>query len=125
MVGRRAPEATSTEVPAAARFDGREIGAPGVRAAYWYNIENEDTMSASSPVFHSDPDILGGTPVFTGTRVPVRALLRLPGSRGFSERVPGGLPHRYSRPSRSGAAIGQANAGGACESCLMNACRGG
>ncbi len=26
-------------------------------------------------VFHSDPDILGGTPVFVGTRVPVRALL--------------------------------------------------
>ena len=26
-------------------------------------------------VFHSDPDILGGTPVFTGTRVPVQTLL--------------------------------------------------
>jgi uncharacterized protein (DUF433 family) len=26
-------------------------------------------------VIHSDPDILGGTPVFAGTRVPVRALL--------------------------------------------------
>jgi uncharacterized protein (DUF433 family) len=26
-------------------------------------------------VFHSDPGILGGTPVFVGTRVPVRALL--------------------------------------------------
>lgn len=24
---------------------------------------------------HSDPEILGGTPVFMGTRVPVRALL--------------------------------------------------
>ncbi len=31
-------------------------------------------MNASS-VVHSDPDILGGTPVFVGTRVPVRALL--------------------------------------------------
>ena len=28
----------------------------------------------SSPV-HSDPDILGGTPVFVGTRVPVATLL--------------------------------------------------
>ncbi len=27
------------------------------------------------PVIHSDPDILGGTPVFVGTRVPVRALI--------------------------------------------------
>ena len=26
-------------------------------------------------VFHSDPNILGGTPVFVGTRVPVRTLL--------------------------------------------------
>lgn len=25
-------------------------------------------------VVHSDPDILGGTPVFVGTRVPVRSL---------------------------------------------------
>ncbi|MBN4056399.1 DUF433 domain-containing protein [Rhodothermus sp. AH-315-K08] len=27
-----------------------------------------------SEVFHSDPDILGGTPVFTGTRVPIDTL---------------------------------------------------
>ena len=26
-------------------------------------------------VVHSDPDILGGTPVFVGTRVPVQALI--------------------------------------------------
>jgi uncharacterized protein (DUF433 family) len=25
--------------------------------------------------FHSDPEILGGTPVFVGTRVPVQTLL--------------------------------------------------
>lgn len=25
--------------------------------------------------YHSDPEILGGTPVFTGTRVPVQTLL--------------------------------------------------
>jgi uncharacterized protein (DUF433 family) len=28
-----------------------------------------------SSVVHSDPDILGGTPVFAGTRVPVQALI--------------------------------------------------
>ena len=28
-----------------------------------------------SSVVHSDPDILGGTPVFIGTRVPVQALV--------------------------------------------------
>ncbi len=26
-------------------------------------------------IVHSDPDILGGTPVFVGTRVPVKTLL--------------------------------------------------
>ena len=31
-------------------------------------------MEAQS-VVHSDPDILGGTPVFVGTRVPVQALI--------------------------------------------------
>jgi len=30
---------------------------------------------AERSVVHSDPDILGGTPVFVGTRVPVQALI--------------------------------------------------
>ncbi len=32
-------------------------------------------MAAIVSVIHSDPDILGGTPVFVGTRAPVRNLL--------------------------------------------------
>ena len=32
-------------------------------------------MSSRSDVVHSDPEILGGTPVFVGTRVPVQALI--------------------------------------------------
>ena len=32
-------------------------------------------MPGSHPFVHSDPDILGGTPVFGGTRVPLRILL--------------------------------------------------
>lgn len=32
-------------------------------------------MSTTFPVIHSDPEILGGVPVFFGTRVPVQALL--------------------------------------------------
>jgi uncharacterized protein (DUF433 family) len=31
-------------------------------------------MSLSKSVVHSDPEILGGTPVFVGTRVPIHAL---------------------------------------------------
>ncbi len=29
----------------------------------------------STSVIHSDPEILGGTPVFVGTRVPLQALI--------------------------------------------------
>lgn len=32
-------------------------------------------MDAKRPVAHVDPDILGGIPVFIGTRVPVRTLI--------------------------------------------------
>ena len=32
-------------------------------------------MEQRSPVVHSDPEILGGTPVFVGTRVPLRNLI--------------------------------------------------
>lgn len=32
-------------------------------------------MTTVARVIHSDPDILGGTPVFVGTRVPVKTLL--------------------------------------------------
>ena len=31
-------------------------------------------MPTNPAVVHSDPDILGGTPVFVGTRVPVKSL---------------------------------------------------
>jgi uncharacterized protein (DUF433 family) len=32
-------------------------------------------MARQPKVIHSDPDILGGTPVFVGTRVPVQNLI--------------------------------------------------
>ena len=32
-------------------------------------------MKAPDNLLHSDPQILGGTPVFVGTRVPVQTLL--------------------------------------------------
>jgi uncharacterized protein (DUF433 family) len=32
-------------------------------------------MPTTNPIIHSDPDILGGTPVFFGTRVAVQTLL--------------------------------------------------
>ena len=32
------------------------------------------SMALLSDIVHSDPDILGGTPVFVGTRVPIQSL---------------------------------------------------
>ena len=32
------------------------------------------SMPDASTIIHSDPEILGGTPVFVGTRVPVKSL---------------------------------------------------
>jgi uncharacterized protein (DUF433 family) len=32
-------------------------------------------MTTAVSVIHSDPEILGGTPVFIGTRVPMKTLL--------------------------------------------------
>jgi uncharacterized protein (DUF433 family) len=32
------------------------------------------SMTRLSDIVHSDPDILGGTPVFVGTRVPIQSL---------------------------------------------------
>ena len=32
-------------------------------------------MNRNKPVIHSDPGIMGGTPVFVGTRVPFATLL--------------------------------------------------
>ena len=32
-------------------------------------------MAPPARVIHSDPEILGGTPVFVGTRVPAQALI--------------------------------------------------
>jgi uncharacterized protein (DUF433 family) len=33
-----------------------------------------DNFMPKSPVIHSDPEILSGTPVFVGTRVPLQSL---------------------------------------------------
>jgi uncharacterized protein (DUF433 family) len=32
-------------------------------------------MKNDPPVIHSDPEVMGGTPVFVGTRVPFQTLL--------------------------------------------------
>jgi uncharacterized protein (DUF433 family) len=40
-----------------------------------YTRAEEEDMPTPPSVVHSDPDVLGGTPVFLGTRVPFQTLL--------------------------------------------------
>lgn len=40
-----------------------------------HNLNGLADMTTEAPVIHSDPEILGGTPVFVGTRVPMKTLL--------------------------------------------------
>lgn len=42
-------------------------------------------MTDVESVIHSDPDILGGTPVFVGTRVPVKNLFDYLAGSGLKE----------------------------------------
>lgn len=43
-----------------------------------------------SNILHSDPEILGGTPVFTGTRVPVQSLFdHLEGGQSIDDFLEG------------------------------------
>ena len=65
------------------------------------------TMTTVPLVVHSDPDILGGTPVFVGTRVPVRTLLDYITAGDTLEEFLDHFP-TVSRPQAI-AALGQAN----------------
>lgn len=58
----------------------RETAKSGMLEKDWAccdNIFHLRTMTTLdlTQIFHSDPEVLGGTPVFTGTRVPVKNLL--------------------------------------------------
>jgi uncharacterized protein (DUF433 family) len=44
-------------------------------ASAWVQCLLTELAMTLKEIVHSDPDILGGTPVFVGTRVPVRILL--------------------------------------------------
>ena len=43
-------------------------------------------------VYHTDPEIMGGTPVFTGTRVPVQTLLDYLGGGDTLDEFLDGFP---------------------------------
>jgi uncharacterized protein (DUF433 family) len=39
-----------------------------------YSVDKDNSMAANKDVIVRDPEILGGTPVFKGTRVPLQTL---------------------------------------------------
>jgi uncharacterized protein (DUF433 family) len=45
-------------------------------------------MVPTSRIVHSDPDILGGTTVFVGTRVPIKTLLDYLEANDFLDHFP-------------------------------------
>jgi len=75
-------------------------------------------MPATPPVVHSDPDVLGGTPVFLGTRVPVQTLFDyLEGGETLDEFLRQ-FPSVSRGAGRGGACHGQGDPSLACASCL-------
>ena len=76
-------------------------------------------MTRRGQVVHSDPDILGGTPVFFGTRVPVRSLFDyLEGGETLDEFL---RQFPSMRREQAVAALDVARiAVGRCASCLTN-----
>ena len=79
-------------------------------------------MPTTPPVVHSDPDILGGTPVFVGTRVPFQTLLDYLEAGDplaeFLEDFPDGKPGAGGGRSRAG----QGRPSRPCAFCLTSVC---
>ena len=63
-------------------------------------------VAGSTPI-HIDPDILGGTPVFPGTRVPVDTLFVYLRKGYRVEGLPRSLSHRHRTADRGGVGVGR------------------
>ena len=73
-----------------------------------------DTKPATQYAIHSDPEIMGGTPVFVGTRVPFKTLLDYLAGSSFEEFL-----HQFPSVSRELALAALRQAG---EALVANAC---
>ena len=81
-------------------------------------------MKQSEPVIHSDPEIMGGTPVFVGTRVPLATLLDyLEAGQPLSEFLED-FPTVSREQAVAALGAGQGGAPRPCASCLISAFRG-
>jgi uncharacterized protein (DUF433 family) len=79
-------------------------------------------MAKTAPFVHSDPQIMVGTPVFVGTRVPFQTLLDYLEAGDplteFLEDFP-----TVSREQGRRARTGEGRVNRPCESCLTSVCR--
>ena len=81
-------------------------------------------MPTLESVVRSDPDVLGGTPVFAGTRVPVKNLLDYLAAGRQLGALHRPLSLRHTGTSGRGAGNFQGFVDVACDSCSMNRCLG-
>ena len=76
-------------------------------------------MKQTDSVIHSDPEIMGGTPVFVGARVPLVTLLDyLETGQPLSEFLEDFPTVTREQAGRSGLGAGQGGAPRPCASCL-------
>ena len=79
----------------------------------------------TEPVIHSDPEIMGGTPVFVDTRVPLATLLDyLEAGQPLSEFLDD-FPTVTREQAVGALGAGQGGTPRPCASCLTSAFRGG
>ena len=98
------------------------IGASAHRAssrsrAVYLRTRGTSRWQASRTSCRATPDILSGTPVFVGTRVPVQSLFDYL-EAGDVGRVPAPVPVRYTQASRRGARVRARPAPDQCASCV-------
>ena len=78
-----------------------------------------------TPVVHSDPQIMSGTPVFVGTRVPFQTLIDYLGAgQPLSESLED-FPTVSKQQAIAALGTGQGRTPRPCASCSMNVCHAG
>src|SRR5712691_5981332 len=71
----RHPTSNSSAGASSSQRELRKADSTSKRLSFCLNPRSEPrTVTTQQAVVHSDPKILGGTPVFVGTRVPVQSL---------------------------------------------------
>ena len=78
---------------------------------------------AFQSVIHSDPEIMSGTPVFVGTRVPIKNLIDYLSSGDPLDEFLDDFPSVTREMAVAVAPGSRAILGAACACCLMNAFR--